>query len=450
MIDFIYFLLQILKICLSILLIGNLDWLFFISFSSIYIGFDILIIIMSLNLKKKIIILIFDALPYEQFKNYGYKYIPNIKKTDIIKLESLIGYSAGLYPSIWTGLYPDQLNYWTTFKFDLDKSINGDNPSNSLIIKFLLEILPYFPPKFSQIISVILAQLSSRLKIFLYNYPGHFDFKLKNLFTYEDYNKFIFHPEKTKNQNQTTLFSKLRKNNITYRYIDTNQFIDNFMSYDEEIIFYFNSIMDFMGHKYGPNSRNYQNKIIEIFKWINDLISKDKYKIILFSDHGMTKGKKKFYPHKIFKKLNLKLYKDLIVWFDSTMLRIWFNSKKSLTLKKELINKFNKSNSGHFLTELEKNKYGLNFKNRYFGDIIFLVDPYFEIFPNFFNINPFKTTPGLHGYIPTHESSYGLFYSNFINYQEPMNLIDLYQILIDALKLSYFLLLKKESERDVK
>lgn len=95
------------------------------------------------------------------------------------------------------------------------------------------------------------------------------------------------------------------------------------------------------------------------------------------------------------------------------MLRIWFNSQKSLKLKSKLVDKFNKTNVGYFLTEFEKSKYGLNFKNCYFGDLIFLVNPYYEIFPNFFNINPFKKNGGLHGYIRTHKSSYGIFYSNF-------------------------------------
>lgn len=85
--------------------------------------------------------------------------------------------------------------------------------------------------------------------------------------------------------------------------------------------------------------------------------------------------------------------------------------------------------------KVEKINFGLNFKNRYFGDEIFLVNPHYEIFPNFFNIDPLKLTPGLHGYIPTHKSSYGIFYSNFINYQEPMNIIDLYKIFIKELNL---------------
>ena len=62
-----------------------------------------------------------------------------------------------------------------------------------------------------------------------------------------------------------------------------------------------------------------------------------------------------------------------------------------------------------------------------------MVDPHYEIFPNFFNIIPFRLTKGLHGYTPTHKSSYGVFYSNFFNYQEPLSIIDLYKIFVKNL-----------------
>ena len=117
------------------------------------------------------------------------------------------------------------------------------------------------------------------------------------------------------------------------------------------------------------------------------------------------------------------------------MLRLWFYSTKSLKNKERLIDQFNHTKKGHFLTKSEKIKYDLNFNNRYFGDEIFLVDPYYEIFPNFFNINPFKQAAGLHGYIPNHKLSYGLFYSNFIEYKEPMSIVDLYKHFIKIVDL---------------
>lgn len=385
---------------------------------------------------KKLLILIFDALPYEHFDHYAYKLIPSVNKAEVIKLESLIGYSSGIFPSIWTGLPPDELNCWSEFKFNLNSLNHTEKTIDSNLINKLLKILPFFPSKLSQIISVVFSLIGLKLKLYKYIFPVFFDFKLRNLFKYEDNQKFIFHPEKTKNQIKETIFSKLRKENISYKYLYTIQFIENFLKYKQEVIFYYNPIMDIFGHKYGPNSIKYKDKINEIFKWVNNLILKRNFKIVLFSDHGMTSVYKKFYPLKVFKKLDLRLHKDIFVWLDSTILRIWFNSVKALKSKSELIKEFNKIGAGHFLTKEEKRKYGLNFKNRYFGDLLFLVDPYYEIFPNFFNINPFKITPGLHGYIPTHKSSYGIFYSNFFEYNEPMNIIDINKIILKILNVT--------------
>jgi len=227
----------------------------------------------------------------------------------------------------------------------------------------------------------------------------------------------------------------LKENNINYKFIYSYHFIEDFNEFNEDVIIYVNPIADTLGHKYGPNSKIYKNLIERIFKWIDNIILTNNFNIFFFSDHGMTPVKRKFYPLKIIKKLNLKLNKDIIVWLDSTMIKFWFFSKKSFQNKKRLIEQFNQTKNGHFLTKSEKIKYGLNFNNRYFGDEIYLVDPYNEIFPNFFNINPFKTTAGLHGYIPNHKSSFGLFYSNFMDYQEPMNIINLYKFFLDALDL---------------
>ncbi|MFX1392262.1 MAG: alkaline phosphatase family protein [Promethearchaeota archaeon] len=385
--------------------------------------------------EKKTIIVIFDALPYIHYDSFGDNFFPNLKKKEIIKLETLIGYSAGFYPSIWSGLYPDQTNYWSNFKFNYKTSDNANNITNTSIINKISNILRYFPTKFSQLSSLALFLMSNKLDLFPYNYPACFDFRLKNQFNYEDCYNFIFYPEKERNTNHTTLFSRLRTRNISFKYIDTSQFIYDFTKYKESIIFYMNPILDSLGHKYGPNSKKYKKKIIKVFKWINELISKDDLNIIIFSDHGMTEVREKFNPLKILKDLNLKLNKDIFVWLDSTIVRFWFNSKKSLKLKSELIEMFNNKEIGHILTKSEKIRYGLNFNNRYFGDIIYLVDPYYEIFPNFFNINPFKKTSGLHGYIPTHKSSYGIFYSNYKEYQNPTSIIDLYNLFVNVLKL---------------
>jgi len=390
---------------------------------------------MSINLKKKTIIIIVDALPYFQYKKYQFLLPSNLINVNIIKIETIIGYSSGIYPSIWTGLAPDKMNFWSEFKFNPKIISKRNNFTNSSLIKKILNIFPYLPKKVSTILSITLAKFSQTFKTYSFKYPGNFDFKLKNSFSYESHKDYIVNFNKKESYTKS-IFSKFKENNISYRFIDEYKFIKNFDYYNEDVIIYSNPIMDFLGHKYGPNSKKYLNKMLEFFHWFSEVLSDNKYNIILFSDHGMTSVKEKFFPIKIFKKIGLKVNKDLLVWFDSTILKIWFKNKKALNLKQKLIKEFNKINSGHFLTNEEKTKYGINFNNRYYGDLIFLVNPHFEIFPNFFNFNRFKMTRGLHGYNPTHKTSYGIFFSNCMNYEEPMNLLDIYPKLINYFNLN--------------
>ena len=214
---------------------------------------------------KKTIIALFDALPYEQFRKYGYKYTININKSNIIKLESLIGYSAGLYPSIWSGLYPDQTECWSNFKYCYKKPYNITSNDKFLNFDKFLNIFQYFPLKLSQFSSLFFYLLSKKLKLFTYNYPICFDFKLKNLIVNDNNQEFLFHPEKLENNNYSTFFSKLRDNGFSFRYIFKSQFINNFSNFTENIIVYVNPVMDELGHKYGPNSKIYKKKIFQLF-----------------------------------------------------------------------------------------------------------------------------------------------------------------------------------------
>lgn len=375
------------------------------------------------SLKKKTIFIVFDALPFEQFKNYAHIYAPKMNIEKFIKLESLIGYSGGIYPSIWTGLYPDNINCWTNFKYDPNMNLIKTDKTQKF--NKVLALLRYLPRILTQFISLGLFLLSFKYNLFPYKYPVYFDFKLVKYFKFEDYHNFLFSPNK---KDHSTLFSILRNNKVSFKYIETTNLSIDFIKFNEDIIFYCNPILDIVGHKYGPNSKSYNKILKKIINWIENLISESNYKIVLFSDHGMTTVNKKIYPLKILKKLGLKLYRDILVWLDSTMVRIWFNSKRSIEMKSIIIETFNNQKGGHLLTDQEKNQFGLNFRNRFYGDLIFIANPHYEIFPNFFNIIPFKFSKGLHGFIPTHKSSYGVFYSNFINYQEPLKLIDLYPI----------------------
>ena len=129
------------------------------------------------------------------------------------------------------------------------------------------------------------------------------------------------------------------------------------------------------------------------------------------------------------KKLNLILNKDLIVWLDSTLVRIWLCSKKAYKNKQAIISEFMKQKKGFFYKDSLSKKYGLDFHNRAYGDFIFQVDPYYEVFPNHYHYLKFLPSKGMHGYIPTHKDSYGVFFSNQFDLEEPESVLNIFNYL---------------------
>lgn len=61
-------------------------------------------------------------------------------------------------------------------------------------------------------------------------------------------------------------------------------------------------------------------------------------------------------------------------------------------------------------------------------NLIFQVDPYYEVFPNFYHYLKFIPSKGMHGYIPSHKDSYGIFYSSENN-DNPNNVLEIFNYL---------------------
>ncbi|PWM75385.1 MAG: hypothetical protein DBX90_12700 [Lentisphaerae bacterium] len=64
---------------------------------------------------------------------------------------------------------------------------------------------------------------------------------------------------------------------------------------------------------------------------------------------------------------------------------------------------------GHFLSEAEKQRFGIDFPDRQYGDEIFLLDPGIQIAPSDMGRRPL---PGMHGFTPDDSDSDAAFLSN--------------------------------------
>lgn len=381
-------------------------------------------------MKKKLIIVL-DAFPFEKIKEKKMqeKHL-NLNIINFQKLETIPGYSDGIYPSIWTGLNPAQTNFWSPFKFIENK--NKETKKKDEFLKTLYPLLKNIPYKINPFASFALCTLFEKILKKKYPFPPFYNFSLDQLFFYDNYQDYIMNPKKF-NIHQSSIFSILREKLIKFDYIFTYEFGAHYKKRFEksckDVIFYLNPILDLFGHKYGPNSTEYNDKLISLLDWLNRLILEDKFDLIIFSDHGMTYINDYFQPIPIFRHLNLKLNKDVIIWLDSTMVRIWLWSEKAKREKDKIISKFMDQSVGLFYDSPLRKKYGLDFHNRVYGDLIFQVDPHYEVFPNYYHYLRFPPSKGMHGYIPTHKDSYGIFYSNQNNLEKPKSVLNIFDYL---------------------
>lgn len=153
--------------------------------------------------------------------------------------------------------------------------------------------------------------------------------------------------------------------------------------------------LDELGHKCGTKSP----EMIEAIKKIDKKISKLDFDLI-FSDHGMAD---------ITKKISVPITKDCFI--DGDMARYWGDKKELEKVKKQL--------------PLKNGKI-LNWKNKKYGQLIFLANTGKLIFPNFWEITPSKA---MHGYDGKHKDMKAIYILNKKGKKKNMKVDELYKVL---------------------
>jgi len=186
---------------------------------------------------------------------------------------------------------------------------------------------------------------------------------------------------------------------------DDSCFLEEILKHKEkDFLFAHLTVFDGLLHKFGSENkiiRNYLRKLDRnIEKVCNGLLKEyPDLKIFVVSDHGMVNVREGVDITNSVKNL------DIVYFADSTCLRAWGGKKEIEKLRKDL-EKF----PGKIYTNKNKEKCPISFKRNYSGDLLFIVEPGFEIFPNFFNNS--KLIKAMHGYDKTSELD-ALFVHNY-------------------------------------
>lgn len=152
--------------------------------------------------------------------------------------------------------------------------------------------------------------------------------------------------------------------------------------------------------------------------------------LAISSDHGMTRVNEKYDLLKHFEELDLRMPKDYLAVFDSTMARFWFFNERART---EVLSILKKVPCGRVLSDAELKQFGVFFSDRRFGETVFLLDPGWLLSRSDFNGSSWKPV-GMHGYHPDDSYSDGVFLSNRTPQESLQSVQDVHKWMLDAVQ----------------
>jgi len=133
----------------------------------------------------------------------------------------------------------------------------------------------------------------------------------------------------------------------------------------------------------------------------------EEVRLTIFSDHGMANCDRLIDLRARIDPLGLKMGVDFAVVYDSTMARFWFFNERARVLVTECLRTVPE---GRILADKELEHLGTLFADRYFGELIFLVDEGVLIVPSHMGERPIRA---MHGYHPDAAHSYASMLTNY-------------------------------------
>jgi predicted AlkP superfamily pyrophosphatase or phosphodiesterase len=318
------------------------------------------------------------------------------------KLRSVFGYSSACIPSILSGRWPVEHRNWCYFVYD---------PVNSPFRS--LRHLRWLPRALTGR-RIFRHRLSRLLKVHL-KFRGYFD--LYNI-PFEHISLFDFSEKKNPLQpaglnRGPNIFDHMQEKGIAWHVSDPKlgerQNLDSLLGdiRGEKIDFGLLYWPDLDGilHRVGNKSPEVPAKLNSYEAWLDELMAcaKEHYDDVLltiFSDHGMANCDRLLDLRARLEPLGLRMGREYAVVYDSTMARFWFFDDRARRLVTECLQGVPE---GRILPDAELEELGALFPDRYFGELIFLVEEGVLIVPSHMGERPIRA---MHGYHPDAPHSY--------------------------------------------
>jgi Type I phosphodiesterase / nucleotide pyrophosphatase len=343
------------------------------------------------------------------------------------KLESVFGFSSACIPSILSGRMPVEHRNWCYFVFDPHHS-----PFKSLRALRWLPKAITSRRRFRRWLSVLVkARLKFSGYFDLYNIP----FRYISLFNFTEKKN----PLQAGGLNRgPNIFDHLEARGIPYHVSDpkaAEQTNLDALSRDIEkesidFAFLYLPALDGLLHRVGNDSplvpkklRSYEQSLDELMATASAHYAE--VRLYIFSDHGMANCDELVDLQARVKKLGLEVGVDYAVVYDSTMARFWFLNPQA---RREIVACLREVPQGRILPDEDLKEMGVLFPDRYFGEMIFLMNEGVLIVPSDMGERPIRA---MHGYHPAAPHSYAALLTNQPDIPEDIAAIpDIYKLMV--------------------
>ena len=346
-----------------------------------------------------------DACGWEIIKDdpFVWDLAPNRKR-----LASVFGYSSACVPSILSGRWPAEHRNWCYFVYDPPNSPFG-----------LLRPLRWLPRQITsrrrlrrRLSHFLRARLGMQGYFDLYNVPFEhihlFDFTEKknplepggmnrgeNIFDFLVDRRIPYHvsaPQQSEEANLAALLREVESERIDFAFL-----------YWPGL----DGLLHCVGNDslaIGPKLRQYEESLRALYRTAQNHY--EEIRLYVFSDHGMANCDVLLDLKRGVERLPVRMPRDYVVVYDSTMARFWFFNP----LARQAIVEFLQGiPQGRIVEDAELRELGTFFEDRYFGEVIFLVKEGVLIVPSHMGERPIRA---MHGYHPSEKHSFAVLCSN--------------------------------------
>ncbi|HEV2488849.1 MAG TPA: alkaline phosphatase family protein [Candidatus Acidoferrales bacterium] len=347
-------------------------------------------------------------------------------------LKTVLGFSSGAIPAMLTGVSPAVNGHWNLFYYDPQGSPFRWFRHFLFLPDWLLE---------QRITRKLLKEMGSRLLGLGPLFECCVSPRLLPYFNWVERRNIY---DRGGIAGASSIFDQLHDLGVPFRVYTYHHFTDTEILREAEkdirnqaasFYFLYLSEMDMFLHmncdapeKIEDRLHWYGNGLRRIFGAVRQVNADATF--ALSSDHGMTRVTEKYDLLKHFEGLSLRMPKDYLAVFDSTMARFWFFNDQA---RKEILGILDHVPCGRVLSDVELKQFGVFFPDRRFGEAVFLLHPGWLLSRSDFNGSSWKPV-GMHGYHPEDPYSDGVFLSNRAPASTLQSIQDVHQWMLNTVQ----------------